>query len=172
MRAEPLEQQPAGWWSHSDYCRQVTFIQDRIHVTEASIGLNDTMLHGYKERCEILEPSVAEMRGGKLQGDNVTATTGITNITPVDTVSTVQSLITTASGKWLDHITKVCQQHTQDLLEQKREHDKSQQKMEAHIMENNTVLVAVVESTLDQVGRCTVEIQSFTTNTMEAQRTA
>ena len=153
MRAEQTEQQPAGWWSYEDYYRQVSFLQDRIQGTEEQLGLKKAMLRDYRERCQQLEDALDALRREKLNRDNVAVTTGInTSIFPDDTISAVQSSITTASETWLDHITKVCLKHTHELLEQRREHDISQQKSQAFLMDNNKALAAVVETTLEQVG--------------------
>ena len=155
MGTELIEQYPAGWWSYNNYCRQVTVLQDRIQGTEEQLGLKEVMLSDYREQWKLLEESLAALQWGKQEGDNVTAATGIsTSIMPGDTISAVQSLIPTASETWLDHITKVCLKHTQELLEQRREHDISQKKSQAFLVDNNKALAAVVGTALEQVGGC------------------
>ena len=82
------------------------------------------MLRDYREQCKQLKESLDAIRRKEQDGDNGTATTGInTSILPEDTISVVQSTITTASEMWLDHITKMCLKHTQEMLEQRREND-------------------------------------------------
>ena len=76
------------------------------------------MLRDYRERCKQLKESLDALRRQKQDGDNDMATTGInTSIFPEDMISAVQSLITTASETWLNHITKVCLKHAQEMLE-------------------------------------------------------
>ena len=50
------------------------------------------------------------------EGDTGTPTTGInTSILPGETMSAVQSSITTASALWLKQITKVCNEHSEAM---------------------------------------------------------
>ena len=97
------------------------------------------MLRDYREQYKLLEESLTALRQEKQEGDNGTATTGTnTSIMLGDTISAVQSSITTASESWSDHITKVCLKHTHEMLEQRRENDTSQQQAQAFLMDNST----------------------------------
>ena len=144
------------------------------------------MLEDYRESASSLRAMVHQMQQEKIEkreeGDTGTITTGInTSILPGETMSTVQSSITTTSASWLEQITQVCNEHrkamqaaqlgyTQDLLEQTRENHKRFQKVDKFLVDNSRVLVAIVETSMEQVGGCQAEIQGFTINAKNAQR--
>ena len=110
------------------------------------------------------------------------ATTGINIcIPPEDTMSTVHSSVTTASDSWQENFTQVCNNHseaiqeaqprcTHDMLEQIRENDKRYQKVQDFLVDNSRALSAILETSMDQVGGCQVEIQGFTSNVKRAER--
>ena len=96
-------------------------------------------------------------------------------------MSTVQSSITIVSVLCFEQMTQAGKEHieamqveqlrhTQELLEQTRENNKRFQVDQDFLVENSSGMVAIVETSIDQVGRCQVEIQRFTRNFKHAQR--
>jgi len=153
---------------------------------EEQLGVKEGLLEDYRESTSSLRAMVHQMQQEKIEkweeGDTGTITTGInTSILPGETMSTVQSTITTTSASWLEQITQVCNEHrkamqaaqlgyTQDLLEQTRENHKRFQKVHKFLVDISRVLVAIVETSMEQVGGCQAEIQGFTINAKNAQR--
>ena len=123
-----------------------------------------------------------EKLGRQEEGDTGTTTKGInTSILPGDTMSTVQSSITAASALGLEQITQVGKEHsksmqvaqlrhTQELLEQTRENNKRFQVVQDFLVENSNDIVGIVETSIEQVGRCQAEIHRFTRNAQNVQR--
>ena len=80
-------------------------------------------------------------------------------------MSAVQSSITAASVLWLEQMTQVGKEHseamqtaqlrhTHELLDQTRENDKRFQVVQTFLVENSTGMVGIVETSIEQVGRC------------------
>ena len=152
------------------------------------LPVKEGLLEDYIESTSSLRAMVQQMQHEKPgrqeeEGGTGTTTTGITtSILLGETMSAVQSSITTASASWLEQMAQAGNEysearqvtqlrHTQELLEQTGGNNKRFQVVQDFLVENSSGMVANVETSIEQVGRCQAEIQRFTRNAKDAQRT-